>query len=463
MNRVRVCTIGAGLAGLTAAYDVARRDAEVIVLDSASELGGLASSLSLEGRKVERFYHFICRGDDDLIALADELGLAKELHWVTSKTSFFYDGKLYPFASPLDLLRFRPVPPTQRLLFGLHVVRSRLRRDWHQLDGISAKRWLIDRVGKKAYDVIWDPLLRVKFGDYHEQVSAAWIWHRMMRVAASRRGWGGPEQLGYFEAGTEVVIQALRRELAANPRVTFRLGTRVDRIVTEQGRVTGVRLTSGEVIDCQAVVSTVALSALVKLVDDFDEEYRHRLSRVDYIGVVCGLLRLREPITTSFWLNINDARIPFNGIIEYTNLNQHLRSALGGQSLVYVPYYVRTTSSRYGLSDAALRREFDEGLALLNPRFRPDWVEDCWISREPHAQAICTVGFASMVPDHRSPVTGLYLTDSTQYYPEDRTISAAIRLGRRVARLMSDDTARFAHAPVAPARRTSCSNPTNHP
>ncbi len=414
-----------------------------MLLEASQDLGGLASSTTLGGLTIERFYHFICRGDDDLIDLAHELGIGHEVHWTESKTSFFYEGELYSFATPIDLLRFKPVPPLQRLLFGLNVVHSRYRRDWIRLDGISAKRWLTDSVGEQAYNVIWDPLLRVKFGDYHEQVSAAWIWHRLHRIAASRRHSWEREHLGYLRGGTEMLTRALVAKLEDIPHVQVRTGARVEEILTQAGRVVGVRLERGEAIQCSAVLSTLPLARLVQLVREFDDEYRHRLSRIDCIGVICGLLKLRQPLTDSFWVNINDSRIAFNGVIEYTNLNRYAREALGGKAIAYIPFYLRTNSPRYRFSDERLYQEFVDGLRWCNPKFSPDWIEECKISREPYAQAICSVGFASLIPDQRSPVTGLYLTDSSQYYPEDRTVSAAIRLGRRVAGLMRDDTADF--------------------
>lgn len=438
-----MCIIGAGLAGLSAAYDIGRHNTPVIVLDAAQDFGGLASSTVLGGVAIERFYHFICRGDDDLLDLAQELGIGHQVHWQESKTAFFYNGSLYSFGTPLDVLCFRPVPLLQRIRFGLNVVHSRYRKQWLRLDGISAKRWLIDRVGQQAYDVIWDPLLRVKFGDYHEQVSAAWIWHRLHRVASSRRKPWEPEQLGYLEGGTDTLVRTLHAKLQTMPNVQIRSNIRVEEILTQAGRVVGVGLAGGERLEASAVVSTIALAGLVKLVRDFDDEYRHRLSRIDYIGVVCGVLKLSRPITNSFWVNINDPRITYNGVIEYTNLNRHAREAFGGKSIAYIPYYIRTNSARYKFSDDVLYQEFVDGLRWLNPQFEPGWIEECKISREPHAQAICTVGFASMVPGHRSPVAGLYLTDSSQYYPEDRTISAAIRLGRRVAKMLRDDTLDF--------------------
>jgi protoporphyrinogen oxidase len=431
--------IGAGLSGLSAAYDLGRQGTRVTLIESASEIGGLASSRLIDGVPVEHFYHFICGPDSDLIALTRELGIGQRLHWVQSRTSFYYHGQMYGFGTPFDLLFFQPVPFLQRIRFGLNVMASRYRKEWMSLDGVGAKRWLIEQIGQGAYDVIWDPLLRVKFGDYHDTISAAWIWHRINRVAASRRVIWEREHLGYLERGSETVIEALAEKLRAMPGVTIKTSARVERIESADGHVTGLRLVGGETLACDAVISTAALTPLAKIAPDLPEEYRQKIEAIEYIGVVCGLLKLRRPISDSFWVNINDPNIPFNGIIEYTNLNLHLREALGGKSIAYIPYYLRTDTPRFSYSDEQLRREFIAGIQRVNPDISEADIEECHIGRAPYAQAICTVGFARQVPDHRTPLRGLYITDSTQFYPEDRTISAAIRLGRRAASLLMQD------------------------
>ena len=55
------------------------------------------------------------------------------------------------------------------------------------------------------------------------------------------------------------------------------------------------------------------------------------------------------------------------------------------------------------------------------------------VTRARYAQAICTVGFGARLPGLQVPLEGLLVSDSTQLYPEDRTMSGAIRLGRRAA------------------------------
>ncbi len=80
--------------------------------------------------------------------------------------------------------------------------------------------------------------------------------------------------------------------------------------------------------------------------------------------------------------------------------------------------------------------EYISGFKLINPEFDPSWILASNIARSKRAQAICSVGFKEIMPSMKTPVEGLYITDSTLYYPEDRTISASIRLGKKAAALV---------------------------
>ena len=87
-------------------------------------------------------------------------------------------------------------------------------------------------------------------------------------------------------------------------------------------------------------------------------------------------------------------------------------------------------------NDEALFAEYTGMLALMNRNFSESWVKEWHVFRTPYAQPVFTTNFVDLIPAHRTPIGGLYVTDSTQFYPEDRTISAAIEQGRKVAAMI---------------------------
>ena len=420
--------IGGGPAGLKAAHAAVKGGAAVTLLESGPILGGLASSFDVQGTRIERYYHFICKGDDDLQDTLAELGLSGRLHWRDSRMAYFVDGALYPFLTPLELLRFSPLAPIDRLRAGFALKRAQRMRE-EDLAPRRAISWLTEMFGERAYRVIWEPLMRFKFAEHAPEVSAAWIWARMVRLSRSRTSpWR--EELGYLEGGSTVVLEALARDLERRGGRVI-LNADVEGILFAEGRATGVRAL-GETIPADAVISTVTTSRFLKLAPGLDGPYIDGLRRIPTIGIFCLFLRLTERVTPFFWVNVNDRRVPFAGMIEYTNLNP--LPELGGDRILYVPQYLSADDPRYGQSDEEVLRTYTDALALINPAFDRRWIKFSAVFRDRFAQPICLTDYKTTTPTIQTPVANLFLTDSCQLHPHDRTISGSFGLGREAAR-----------------------------
>jgi len=426
--------VGGGPAGLALADDLSRAGYGVTLFEAAPELGGLARSFQLGDLRIERYYHFLCSGDTGYFGKLRELGMEGALRWRPTRMGFFYRGRLYPFSSIGDLLRFDGVSLAGRLRYGLLALRCSLTGRWRALDAVPGEAWLRRFLGDEAYMATWYPLLKVKFDRFHDRISAAWVWHSIHRVGRSRKTPLHRERMGYLAGGTETLVDALTAALRARG-VRLLPGTPVAKIAIEDGRARGVETADGALWPFDAVVSAVPLPHFVRLAPGLPEAYREALAGVDFIGVVCVVLRLKHPLSESFWLNVNDERVPFNGCIEYTNLNPE--ATPDGSSILYVPFYLPRDHERFAYPDERLVDDCVRALALINPRFRPDWVIDAAVSRDPYAQVICTTGFAARVPAQETPVESLFLIDSTQLYPADRTISGTIDLAKNVADLLA--------------------------
>lgn len=423
---MNVAIIGAGISGLATAYYLSRAGHNVTVYEKAPEVGGLISTFDFDGLRLERFYHFLCANDTGYFDLCRDLGLESRLRWKHPRTGFYHDGTLYPFTSPLDLVRFRAIPMTQRLRFGIFAIEARMRGEWRQLDELTAKPWLIDRLGKHTYDVVWHPLLHLKFRELHDTISAAWVWHRIHRVAKSKG------RMGYLEGGTALLIDTLLARLAERG-VHVRCGMAAESLIMDGGRVTGVRFHDHDAT-YEEVISTLPLSVVAKLLPPGCDDYAARLARVQYVGVTCVVLKLKRPASPYFWLNVHDPRVDFNGFIEFTHLN-----SFHGQHghIVYVPYYVATSHSLYTMPEEEIFARTWEQVRIVSPHLHEQDLVAHRVFRAPFAQAICPTGFLQTLADTTPPFGGLHLMDSTYLYPEDRTQSGHIIKARELAAKLS--------------------------
>jgi protoporphyrinogen oxidase len=417
------------------AYDLSQRGHKVTLFEAADELGGLARSFQLGDARIERYYHFICGDDTEYFEYLRRLGIESSLRWSNTKMGFFYDRKLWPFSSPFDLMRCDALSLEGRIRYAALAARCSLTSSWQRLDRVPARDWLIDLLGHDTYRATWQPLLEVKFHEFHDKISAAWVWHRIHRVARSRGGPLQQERLGYLEGGTDTLVKALVAASRKNG-ATLLTSSPVKRIIHDGHQCTGVETEDGTARSFDYVVSAVPLPHFVRMLVDGPEDYLAKLSAIDFIGVLCVTLRLKHQVSENYWLNVNDPRIPFNGCIEYTNLNPGMTP--DGTRIVYVPFYMPRSHPRFRYSDEKNIADAIASLTLLNPKLTKDWVVDAAVSRDPYAQVVCDTGFGLRVPPHQTPLHRLYVVESSQLYPADRTISGTLELASNVGRMIGD-------------------------
>lgn len=413
--------------GLMVAMDLLEKGHQVDIYERDDRIGGMSASFDFDGLEIERYYHFVCKTDFPLFSMLDKLGLSDKLKWTDTKMGYFYDGKLYKWGTPFALLAFPKLGLISKFRYALQVMLTKNVSDWTALDKKNATQWLRGWLGQRGYDVLWDRVFRLKFFEYTDNLSAAWIGTRIKRIALSRRSLL-QESLGYIEGGSETLLDAMERRITdMGGRIHLRSG--IDRVLVEDGQVVGIRA-AGEDRPLDAVVSTAPIQYVPALVPDLPTDFADQVRSIENIPVACVILKLKHALTENFWTNISDESIDIPGLIEYSNLNPGTRE---GEHVLYAPFYMPKTHPKWSLPNRSLIDEVVGYLNKINPGFKPEWILAEHCHRYEFAQTICPPGFQAMLPAMKTPVSGFYMADTSYYYPEDRSISESIATAHRLS------------------------------
>jgi protoporphyrinogen oxidase len=421
----RIAVLGAGPMGLAVAYQLARDGHQPIVFEADDRVGGMTAAFDFSGLSIERYYHFHCISDHAFLAILDELNLADKMHWVVTKMGYWFQGKLQPWGNPVALLTFKGLSLVAKFRYGLHAFLCTKRNDWQPLDHVEATGWIKRWVGKEAYEVLWRRLFDYKFYEYSDNLSAAWIWSRIRRIGRSRYSLFR-EKLGYLDGGSETLLKAMRADIEAHGG-ELRLKSAISKVVIEAGIVRGVEV-AGQLIAFDKVISTIPLPYIPRLIPDLPVDILEHFRSINNIAVVCVIVKLRKALTDNFWLNTNDPDMDIPGLVEYSNLRPL------EDHIVYVPFYMPGEHPKFAEPDQAFLDKVRRYLKKINPELCDDDFIDLHASRYRYAQPICEPGYLDELPSVALPIKGLWVADTSYYYPEDRGISESIDFGRKMAK-----------------------------
>lgn len=421
----KVAVLGAGPMGLAVAYQLARDGHHPVVYEADDRIGGMTAAFDFSGLKIERYYHFHCISDHAFLNVLNELGLSDKMNWVPTKMGYWYLNQLQAWGNPIALLKFRGLGLVAKFRYGLHAFLSTKRDDWKPLDKVDAVRWIQRWVGPEAYEVLWRRLFDYKFYDYTSNLSAAWIWSRIRRIGRSRYNLF-KEKLGYLEGGSETLLQGMHQDIIKNGG-EVRLKSPVTKVVIENGAVIGIE-SQGAFEGFDTVISTIPLPYVPAVMPDLPAEILAQFRSVKNIAVVCVIVKLRQPLTENFWLNTNDPEMDIPGIVEYSNLRPLKHS------IVYVPFYMPGEHPKFAEPDEAFLQKVRRYFKKINPTLVDEDFLDIRASRYRFAQPIGVPGYLETIPGAKLPIKGLWVADTSYYYPEDRGISESIDFGRKMAR-----------------------------
>jgi len=428
----KVVIVGAGFTGLSMGLDLSSHGFDVTIHEKEEAIGGLAGTFETDGQKLERFYHHWFTNDQHVMTLINDLGKESSICIRSTNTGMYYANNFYKLSSPIDLLKFKPLSFLNRVRLGILALKARRVKNWMDLEKLSAAEWLRSMAGDEVYRVVWEPLLRGKFGAAAEQVSAVWMWNKL-KLRGGSRGKNGDEQLAYYNGGFGQLLLDIKHQIEQNGG-RVHCDSSVLRVLEKNGKVTGVEV-NGESHDADIVIVTTPLPlAIPTLKNVVSDDYLTKLSRIQYLSNICFVLELNKSLSSTYWLNVNDPSFPFVAVIEHTNFED--KSLYNNNHIVYLSKYLPASDDLYKMTDNDALNFAVSNLKRMFKEFNESWIERSYVWRADYSQPIVEKNYSSLLPSKETGIEGLYVNSMAQIYPEDRGTNYAIREGRALANVL---------------------------
>lgn len=420
-----IAIIGAGYAGMSAAYDLTKAGHTVTIYEAANHVGGLAAGFKEPhwDWSVEKFYHHWFASDEHMLGIIDELGLSDKVLFPRPYTVVFHKGKWYPFDSILKAILYPGLGwGINKIRFGFVGLYLRLTNNWPTLEKTTVDAWMRKWAGKKVYEDMWEPLVIGKFGEtYAKQVNMAWLWARLHARTT---------RLGTYQGGFQEFADDFAGKLE-ELKVTIHLNTPIDKIIPNDNGLT----INGE--QYHQTLVTTSPSLLTKLAPDLPKDYLKGLLKLKSMGAVVLTLSLKHQVSKQgyYWYNIpKNAGFPFLALVEHTNYVSP--DHFGGERILYCGDYLETDHEYFDLSKEEIIERFIPAIQRINPNFDKSWIIKTWLHKTQYAQPVPIVNHSQNIPSIKTPIPGLYFASMSQVYPWDRGTNFAVEIGRKAAGMM---------------------------
>lgn len=390
------------------------------ILEAGPELGGLGVACQIGGQPVERFFHFIKGEDKHMLQILKDFGLEDRLRWSRTQMGFYMRKKIFSLSGPLDLLRFRPFNWRDKIRFVSGMLRTQ-NSNSEELNGISARDWVLSQWTENIYSRMMEPLLQNKFALKGDRVSAAFFHNRIKAMLKTKSKMRGGDKLGYLHGSAQVLRDRLEQETRKTAEVS--LNTRIQGVEQTDGGF-AIETDRGS-YKAKYIVNTLPLTVFESIKKNFAFQ-----KGVDYQGALCGIFLIKNPVTGFFWLNVLDDDILFKVVV-----NQSILDDYPG-TVIYCANYVHPESPLFHKGKEEIMDGYLRGLEKMFGKIE---VLESKFSKTAYATPVFDIDYGKKTADLDRCVPGMYFAGNAKIYPFNRVISNILATGFQAAERIARD------------------------
>ena len=322
---MKVVIIGAGPAGLSAGYELAKKGVDVSIYEAANEVGGMCKSIDLWGQIVDLGPHRFYSKEKRVSVFFHEI-LQHNFTLVNRLTCIYYRNRFFNYPLKiLNVLKNLPIHITIKIIIDFLI---------RQIKPIKPPKtfedWVINRFGKKLYQIFFKNYSEKLWGIPCSKIDATWAAQRIKTLSllgaiinALREGNKNKhttliDQFAYPKNGTGALYEKTKSLIEEMGGQIF-LNTSVRKILLDENKVLGVELANGEKIEADHIISTMPITNLLRGIK-VSEKVQKAANKLYYRNTI--LVYLEVDSTDLFpenWVYVHSPEVKHGRITNFRN------------------------------------------------------------------------------------------------------------------------------------------------
>ena len=328
---MKVGIIGAGPAGITAAYQLTKAGIQTDVFEAGPSVGGLAKTISMWNQRVDlgphRFFSTDRRVNEVwLDVLGDDYSMVDRL------TRIYYDRKFYNYPLKIGNALKNMGPLDAAHCLGSYFLEK---VNPTQQDG-SFENWVVHQFGRHLFDVFFKTYSEKLWGISCKELDADFASQRIKKLSltealknAMRGGQRNKhktlvDRFAYPNLGSGVVYDRMAQYVSRSGG-DLHLNRPVHRVISENGRATGLELSDGQVLNYDHIISTMPITLLVSRLPSVPTNVLDHAAKLRFRNTTLVYLNIDSAdLFPDNWIYVHDSDLKFGRITNFRNWSPHL-------------------------------------------------------------------------------------------------------------------------------------------
>lgn len=444
MEKKKVAVIGAGPAGITAAYELAKKGHEVEVFEASPHVGGLSKTIDLWNQKVDLGPHRFFSNDTKVNQVWLEV-VGKDYRMVDRLTRIYYKKKFYYYPlKPFDALKKLGIGTAIACVFSY--MKERIFPV--KKDG-SFETWVIGRFGYKLYSIFFKTYSEKLWGISCRDLDEDFAAQRIKKLSLFKAVWNAMfkgkknkhktlvDQFAYPLGGTGMVYERMRDHVESNGGKVH-LDQPVKRVICKDGKVGSLELVDGTVKEYDHVISSMPITHLVNNMDEVPEKVIEANNQLTFRNTILVYLKVEgTDVFPDNWLYVHANDLQMGRITNFCNwvpeINQGEKS-----TIVALEYWAYDPDKIWNASDEELIALGKEELKKTGLTKDLD-ITDGYVIKIPKCYPVYGRGYKEplkLVENHLGSIEGLSVIGrygAFKYNNQDHSILMGVLAAENIA------------------------------